>query len=101
MMPTLDDVRHRRGFGTALDRAVKTAARLEFDWPALERFQASFLPTIRDPKLRLFIEGVLDQRIGDHPLRQFTPMQAREINHLRSRWAWESRERERAQEWQE
>ena len=83
MMPTLDELRHRRGFLTALERAVKGSARLGFDWDAQERFRTETLDSVRDPLIKGFIEGVFAQRLDRHPLRRFAAAQARSIDAIR------------------
>ncbi len=79
MLPTLDEVRHRRGFLTNMERALRTVTRLDLDWPGLEAFRESFLPTIRDPLIREFVADQLRRRIDNHPLRAFSPGQARQF----------------------
>lgn len=89
MVPTLDEVRHIRGFGTKLDKAVKGSAALDFQWEKLEAFRDDLLSSIRDEPLRAFIAEVLAQRIDRHPLRKFTPVEARSLHSLGNRYARE------------
>lgn len=88
MVPTLDEVRHIRGFGVAIDKAVKGSAALDLDWEKLEAFRDQLLSTIRDHQLRAFIADVLAQRIERHPLREFSPDQARLLVGLQLRHRW-------------
>jgi hypothetical protein len=66
-----------------MEKALRTVTKLDFDWAALEAFRNEFLPTIRDEQVREFVADFLAKKIDRHPLRAFSPAEARAFVKMR------------------
>ena len=90
MLPSLDEVRHRRGFFTAINTAARTASKVG-DAVALDTFRTNFLPTIRDPLVREFLANYLEERIRLAAADGLTPEELRIIDAIPVGWGSDNR----------